>query len=207
MKRKAVYAIAALLILAVGLLYVTGYQLYRNQDTMSGSMSRAPSPEWSIVKFRSPSGETLAEFNFSTTYAVNANKSQKSVDFGFILLHAPEFNIGSLNITYSIGPWPKEVGVTGFNYDTGSVTPNDRIANYTGDPTHVSGAVITVFSFPPSNPTPEYGVGLAYTNAELPSDIGSTSVTVQMVLTTGSGTPFVGDAYAGQLSFNLVYTG
>ena len=98
--------------------------------------------------------------------------------------------------------------MTAFNYDTeGYSGLNFENVNYSGGPAGVSGAVVTLSGFPPLNPTTLYGVGLAYKNAELPTGIGSTAVLVQLVLTSASGVPFVGDTYAGQVGSNLVYLG
>ena len=203
MKKRFAYAIVAIAIIAVGALYLSGYQAYQYRYNLSENLVRSPSPEWSTLYFDNPSGETLAKFNFSTSY-MTANNTQQSAGFGFQLWHAQGFKIQLVNLTFTIGPSPSDVWVTQFNYDTGGYAPLDfENANFSGGPTGVSGAVTTLSSFPPPNPTTEYGVGLTYKNAELPAAIGSTSVTVQMVLTSGSGIPFAGDTYSGQFGFNL----
>jgi hypothetical protein len=204
-RKKLAYAIAAIAILAVGALYLSGFQAYQYRYNLSGNLVRAPSPEWSTLYFNSPSGEMLAEFNFSTSYLA-ANNTQQGAGFGFQLWHAQGFKVDFVNLTFCIGPSPEDVWVTGFNYYTDGYAPlGFENANFSGGPTGVSGAVLTLSSFPPPNPTTEYGVGLSYKNAELPAAIGSTSVIVQMVLTSGSGIPFAGDTYSGQFGFNLVY--
>jgi hypothetical protein len=204
-RKKLVYAIVAVAILAVGGLYLSGFQAYQNQSSISGNLVRSPSPEWSALYFKGPSGEVLADFNFSTTL-VDGNGTRQGVSFGFLLWHATGFNIERVNMTFAIGPSPADVWVTAFNYDTGGYPSLDfENANFSGGPTGVSGAVVTLSAFPPPNPTTEYGVGLAYKNAELPAAIGSTSVSVQLVLSSGSGIPFAGDTYTGQFGFNLVY--
>jgi hypothetical protein len=206
MRKKLAYAIVAMVILAVGALYVSGFQAYQYRLNVTGDLVRAPIPEWSALYFKGPSGEVIAEFNFSTTY-VTANDTQQGVGFGFQLWHAQGFNIERVNMTLAVGPSPAEVWVTGFNYDTGGYPPLDfQNANFSGGPTGVSGAVLTLSAFPPPNPTTEYGVGLAYKNAELPAAVGSTTVFVQLVLSSGSGIPFAGDTYTGQFGFNLVYS-
>jgi len=204
-RNRFAYAIVAVAILAFGALYLSGYQAYQYRYNMSGNLVRSPSPKWSTLYFDNPSGETLAEFNFSTSYT-NANNTQQDAGFGFQIWHAQGYKIQLVNLTFSIGPSPSDVWITQFNYDTGGCAPLDfQNVNSSGGPTGVSGAVITLSSFPPPNPATEYGVGLTYKNAELLAAIGSTSVTVQMVLTSGSGIPFAGDTYNGQFGFNLVY--
>lgn len=168
-------------------------------------MVRGTSPEWSTLYFRSSSGNILAEFNFSTTYLV-VNTTQQAVTFGFRLWHVQGVNIERVNLTFDVAPWPADVWVSQFNYDTGGYAPlHVEDTNFSGGPTGVSGGVLTLSAFPPENPTTVYGVGLAYKNAELPADVGSTSVSVEVVLASGSGLPFVGNTYVGRFGFNLVY--
>jgi hypothetical protein len=203
--RKLAYVIVAIVILGVGALYASGYQAYQSRLRISGDLVRTPGPEWSALYFKGPSGVTLAELNFSTA-RMGGNATRQEVSFGFQLWHAKGFNINQVNMTISIGPSPADVWVNGFDYYSGAYPPIDfENANFSGGPAGVSGAVLTLSGFPSSNPTTEYGVGLAYGNAELPAAIGSTSVLVQMVLTSGSGIPFAGDLYSGQFGFNLVY--
>jgi hypothetical protein len=148
----------------------------------------------------------ITEFNFSTTYT-NTNNTQQVVGFSFSIWHAQGFSIESVNLTFYIGPSPADVWVTQFNYYTDGHPPLQfEDTNFTGGVTGVSGAFLTLSGFPPENPTTLYGVGLTYKDVPLPAGIGSTSVLVQMVLFSGSGMPFVGEAYAGQLGFNLVYS-
>jgi hypothetical protein len=200
--KKLVYAAVVIAILAVGALYVSGYQLYQYPHTLAP----ASSPNWGTLYLKGSSGETLAELNF--TAAFGGGNGTKGVSFGFQLWHAQGFNIKLVNLTFGIGPYPADVWVTGFNYYTDGYAPlSFQNANYSGGSTGVSGAVLTLSGFPSQNPTALYGVGLAYKNAELPADIGSTTVLVQLVLTSTSEIPFVGDTYAGQTGFNLVYLG
>jgi hypothetical protein len=204
-RKKLAYAIVVIAILAVGALSLSGYRVYQYRYNMSGNLVRAPSPEGGTLYFNSPSGEMLAEFNFSTSY-VTANNTHQAASFGFQLWHAQGFKIELVNLTFAIGPSPADVWVTGFNYYTDGYAPLDfENANLSGGPTGVSGTVLTLSAFSPLNPTTEYGVGLSYRNAELPAAIGSTSVTVQLVLSSGSGIPFAGETYTGQFGFNLVY--
>jgi hypothetical protein len=204
LKRKVTYAIVAIAILAVGALYASGYQAYQNRLNISGSLNRASGSELSVVYFRSGAGEVLAEFSFSASY-MSANGTQEGVSFGFTLWHAQGFNIERANMTFAIGPSPADVWVNGFNYDTNGYPPLDfENANFSGGPAGVSGAVLTLSAFPPLNPSTEYGVGLAYKNVVLPAAMASTSVTIQLVLSSGSGIPFVGDTYSGQCVFNLI---
>ena|SRR5438552_446878 len=205
MRKKLIYAIVAVAVLAIGTLWVTGYQVYQHQYTMSGNLSRGISPDSSTLYFKSSSGETLAKFNFTTRY-VNANNTMQGVGFGFRLWHAQGINIERVNLTFDIGPSPADVWVRQFSYYTGSNPPlRFANANFSRGSVGVSGAVLTLSGFPTQNPSTLYGVGLAYKNADLPARIGSTSVSIQMVLASGSGIPFVGDTYTGQSGFNLVY--
>jgi hypothetical protein len=201
-RRRLVFAIIAIAIIAVGILYVSGFEVYQNQY----GLSPTPPSKWGVFDLKSSSGETVAEINV-TSASVEGNTT-KGVSFGFQLWHAQGFNIKLVNITLGVGPYPAAVWVTGFNYYTDGQAPLDfKNENYSGGPTDVSGAVLTLSGFPPQNPSTLYGVGLAYENAELPTSIGSTTVLVQFVLTSSSGIPFVGNTYAGQTAFNLVYLG
>jgi len=205
-RRKVVYAVVAMAILAVGALYVSGYQAYRYKNAMSADIIRRTSQGWSTLYFDDSSGKILAGFNFSTANSPAANTTQPIVGFGFRLWHLQGFNIELVNLTFYIAPWPADVWVTQFNYDTGGYAPlRVENINFSGGTTGASGAVLTLSDFPSVNSTTTYGVGLTYMNAQVPSDVGSTTVLVQMVLVSGSGIPLVGDAYTGQYGFNLVY--
>ena len=206
MRRRLACAFVVIVIILFAALYVSGSPVYRYQNTMSGNVTREPSPEWSTLQFQSSSDERIAEFNFSTTYT-NTNNTQQGVGFGFSMWHAQGFSIESVNLTFYIGPSPADVWVTQFDYytDNHSLLRFEN-TNFTGGATGVSGAFITLSGFPPENPTTLYGVGLTYKDVLLPAGIGSTSVIVQMVLVSGSGMPFVGEAYTGQFGFNLVYS-
>ena len=124
MRNRVTYVIVVMAILAVGALYLSGYLAYQYSNGMSGKLVRSPSPEWSTLYFDSPSGETVAEFNFSTSYAA-ANNTEQGAGFGFQLWHAPGFKIQLVNLTFSIGPSPAKVWVTQFSYDTGGYAPLD----------------------------------------------------------------------------------
>jgi hypothetical protein len=205
-RRKVVYVVVAIAILAVGALYVSGYQVYRYKYTaISGDFPRGPSQGWSAVYFVS-SGKMIGEFNYSAANSLTANNTRPGVSFGFVLWHAPGYSIERVNLTFSIAPWPKDVWVNAFNYDTDGYAPlHFENINFSGDTTEASGAVLTLSNFPSENPTTTYGVGLTYKNASVPADVGGTTLLVQMVLVSGSGIPFVGNEYTGQTGFNLVY--
>lgn len=188
-------------IIAVSVLYVSGLQVYQRQYKLSPT----PAAKWNVLSLGS-SGETLAEINI--TSATFEGNTTGAVSFGLQLWHAQGLNIKLVNLTFGIGPYPADVWVTGFNYDSAGHVPLDfENENYSGGPTGASGAVVTLSGFPSQNPTTLYGIGLAYKNAELPAGIGSTVVLVQLVLTSASGIPFVGNTYKGQTTFNLVYLG
>jgi hypothetical protein len=201
-RRKLVCAVIVIAILTVGVLYVSGYEV----DLYHFKLNPAPGPKWNTLLLESSSGETIAELN--VTSASFGGNTTKGVSFGFQLWHAKGYIIEQVNMTIAVGPFPADVWVTAFNYDTGGYPPLDfENANFSGGPTGVSGAVLTLSGFPAQNPTTLYGVGLAYKDAELPAQIGSTTILVQFVLTSTSGIPFVGDSYAGQVASNLVYLG
>jgi hypothetical protein len=201
-KRNLVYAATVIAILTVSVLYASGYRVELNHF----NLNPAPGPKWNTLLLKSSAGETLAELNVSS--ASFEGNATKEVGFGFQLWHAKGFSIERVNMTIAVGPFPADVWVTAFNYDTGGYPPlGFQNANFSGGPTGVSGAVLTLSGFPPQNPTILYGVGLAYKNAELPAQIGSTTFLVQIVLTAPSGVPFIGDSYTGQVASNLVYLG
>ena len=214
MRKKLVYAAVIIAILAVGILYSSGFQVYQYQYNLSLKSATAPNPESVALPFpfylESPSGTVLAELNFSSARLMNANNTQDGVGLGFRVWRAPGFNIELLNLSFDIAPLPADVWVKAFNYYTGSYPPlRVEIANFSGgngclaNGCGSAGAVLTLSGFPPPDLTTEYGIGLANKNAELPGAIGSNSVGVQVIFTSGSGTPFAGNTYTGQIGYNL----
>ena len=193
-------------LLFLGSAYTFGYQVYQSHNTMSASFAGSPSPGWSTLYFKSASGVLLAEFNYSTARLLTANSTGNAAAFGFKVWHATGFSVQGLNLTFSIGPYPAKVWMSQFSYYTGNYpTLDTKNVNYTGGPSEVSGAVLTLSGFPASgDPSTIYSVGLSYGNTATPETVGSTSVMVQMVLVSGSGVPYVGELYSGASGFNLV---
>ncbi len=205
MKGKTAVAIVVVAILILAGAEALGFQIYHYQSAMTGKVVRLAGQSWSTLYFESSSGRTVAEFNFTDATVGIENSTAGTVSWVFRIWHAPGFSFQSLNLTFSIGPWPANVWVSQFNYYTGDNPPLDVTnMNYSGGPSGDSGAVLTLSGFPAAeNPTQPYGIGLTY-NALATSEIGSTGVWVQLVLGTNSGVPLIGESYSGEFGFNLV---